>query len=222
MTTIAAGNISVDRWFWLKWAALTLASWMGGGLLMLAIAWQLVDPIARALGSPPPHDSFSAGLLVATTLAFGVGALVAGLIVGAAQRLLLGKHLAGAGRWMTATLLGYPLGIGIGIALALLVTQALRGNIDGEMPPIALLIGMAVAGATIGAAQWLVLRHERQGALLWIIASMFAFALFFWLNTLLAGTAGETLVLWGSGLLFSALTGLTMAWLLRQPAPDSA
>jgi hypothetical protein len=121
-------------------------------------------------------------------------------------------HPLGGGRWFwpawAAAFLGFPIG---GAAATLLV-----GPI--ESVAAAVLAG-AVAGAVIGAAQWLVLRRRLAVSALWVPATAAGMALGLALGQLLLGDSTTQLPLLLRGLVVGAVIGAAQAALLRGILP---
>ena len=95
----------------------------------------------------------------------------------------------------------------------------------------------AVAGASVGIAQWLILRNQLSWAGLWPLGSVLGMAIGFAAGALVIGALGsvwqDTIRLWGADVGYiaawaiglavmgsGAITGLGLVWLLRHPLPQ--
>lgn len=193
---------------WMFWA--TLGEFVG-------FAFPAVVGVA---GVGWPNGAMAAALL-------GAGA-VEGALLGAAQVHVLRRHLPGIQR------AGYILATAAAavVAYALGLTPVLLGDQLTALPLwlvilVAVPVGLVLV-ASIGTAQWLVLRRELPRSAGWILTTAAA-----WAVGLLAFTAiasplwqpGQSLVLAGligigAGLVMAAvvaaLTGVALVWLLRR------
>lgn len=174
-------------WFWAKWVALSVVGWTAG-ILLAEVA---TDSVFGASVRDGP-------LLFACT----------GLGTGAAQALLLYRHVARAWLWTLATILGSVIGAGlfdrvqahldtvsltaslavawipeIAAGLALNWTGGWCTRFDlGNQTMIdvawasAPLGAAALVGATLGLAQWTVLRRAIARAAWWVVANAAAMA----------------------------------------------
>jgi len=180
----------------------------------LWLAWTLATAAGMILGFVP--FAFLApdvnGLVLRILLP-----LVAGVLVGLFQWLVLRPYLTRAVDWVFHGGAGWALGF----ALGLVVIEALGKN------PLGALLGYVLFGLIIGALQWPMLRREIPHVATWVIASSLGWALGAYLgraalNILAAG--GEvspvvtTAVISGvTGLVAGAVTGLALVWIVRQP-----
>jgi len=135
---------------------------------------------------------------------------VTGLVLGAAQWLVLRQTIPLSGWWIVAT--------SIGLAIGLALSVAWTGT-SIELRP--LIVRAVLTGGMIGVAQWLLLRRHVAMAGLWIVVVAIGWALG-WAVTRAAGVdlSKDWLVFGASGALaFAALTGLALLYLLRHPLP---
>lgn len=149
------------------------------------------------------------GLLVSLVLGLGMLGLVAagalfGGLIGAAQWLVLRRHIRRAGWWVAASAIGWSIG----------VTAGLNGVFGYPLLPGG---GPSVLGAAIGllagVGQWLVLRETIEQAGWWVPASGVSWTVM--LSVLNLGNAYTTFPL--AGIIGGAITGLTLVWLLQNP-----
>jgi hypothetical protein len=165
-------------------------------------------PLAILLGFPiggliansvvGPVDSIGAAL---------AGGLLAGAVIGVAERLALGQLVPWI--WIAATGVGMATGLAVGAAL---VDYGIgRGDL--------VLMG-ALTGAGVGALQALVLARQRvPGAAWWAAANPPAWALG-WLVTsyVISSNVDDQFTNFGASgaLLFALLTGALLTWLFRR------
>jgi hypothetical protein len=141
--------------------------------------------------------------IMATTLGWllgriffqGIPVVISGVVVAAFQWAVLYQRIHKAWRWLLVSSLGWIIGY-------ILYIMFFSSNFRLLMGPL--------MGATVGIAQWFVLRKGVDWAGWWIIISI------------LAWTTGLTLVpgLLTSGSLPGALTGLTLVILFRFSSPE--
>jgi hypothetical protein len=174
-------------WTFWLWWILATAVGFGVGLIVGA----KVGSILEAIAGP---------LLGSLTAIAAVGASV-----GTAQWFLLRRHFPGAGWWVLATTVG-------GIVGGLLSSE-----LEASLGPS--IVRFAVFGAPIAISQWIVLRRHFRNAGWWVLAGIVV-GLWDGLAVLQAYRAFGTGVLVGFvalGVLYGAITGGVMVWLLRQP-----
>jgi hypothetical protein len=209
--------------FWFLWVLVTTASGFVGvssGVLVYAVVAFLSY---SSLGAPPSLE----GILIGS----GLGGLITGAILGISQALVLRKYFYRIRDWIVASMTYGA------ISLMLTVWQMnaawSKGWINtGEIWSKSLLLG-AVAGAIAGFLQWLVLRSQlpqasRQKTAIWLLISplsmmcsfplllfgdgSFAFNLF---SPFFKLELGHLMYL-GGFMLYAAMTGFGLVWLLRQ------
>ena len=161
---------------------------------------------------------FPLGGLAATALVGGVttpvegviGGAATGAVIGLAQWLVLRRRLALTPWWIAATAVGMGVGLALGIVL-----------LGTDTAGITLLLRGLVTGASIGIAQFALLRGSTPRAFVWpfVVACSWAIG---WLVTRAGGVdlAPQWSVFGAAGALtFQLLTGLALAWLLPQATP---
>ena len=159
-----------------------------------------------------PIGGAAATALVGPIETVGAAAIaggVAGGLIGAAQWLVLRRRLSLSALWVGATAGGMALGMALGTAFL--------GDDTAMLP---LLLRALVAGSAIGAAQGVVLRGMLPMPAIWAVVVTLGWALA-WAVSAATGLdlAPKWAVFGASGALtFQLATGLTLAYLLRQPA----
>ena len=185
---------------WATWLWWVLTSAVGGG-----VGWVLGFALAGGAGDAIGQAGFDVMLCI-----FGAS-------VASCQWLVLRPRIPQAGWWMAASTIGW-----------IIVVGAYANAMESAMGHAA--VRATVAGATVGAAQWLVLRRHVPFAGCWVPASAIGWGL----GWAAAGAVDRTVArlvsdeIVGYALLFaiiaavaSAFTGLALAWLLRRPLSES-
>ena len=119
-------------------------------------------------------------------LLFASAGIIIGMTVGFGQWLLLHAWIRGAGRWILVTTIGLGLGSTVGqMVLSSILMPCSPGTYVGvdrsvcfNIPLITLLYALcgAIGGATIGIAQWVILRKRVRHAGWWIPANLIGWA----------------------------------------------
>ncbi len=192
--------------FWLRWMSASTVG-LAVGLAVGIFTWSIVTPIFE----------FYYGLNdVGEALMFAVGGAVCGGLLGIAQRRVLQRPAPQFGWWVEASTVGGAVGWAMGGALALVVDEV----------QIFTMV-FAVGGASVGIAQWLVLRRQVDRAGWWVLASTVGWAMGVAVALALGGMRGWDLIfaiilLPVGGIVasawYGAITGGAMVWLLRQSA----
>ena len=125
-----------------------------------------------------------------------LGVAVAGVLVGVLHWLVLRRHVAGAGRWVLASL-GAAGVVGVVIF-----------GVSGVDADLAWLLGMGLFGPVVGVLHWLVLRRQVARAGWLVLASTVG-----WIGGIPLGDAISWFALGGT---YAIVTGTTLVWLLRQ------
>jgi len=169
-----------------------------------------------------PIGGSAAYLLLGPVEAVGAAALggaVTGAAVGAAQWLVLRRRLPLSALWVAVT--------GAGMAVGMTLGQVIVGDDTATVP---LLLRGLLTGAAIGIPQAVLLRAALRTPVIWAAVVTVAWAVA-WAVTAAFGVdlARKWTVFGSSGaLVFQAIAGLTLAYLLAQaartraPAPDGA
>ena len=103
--------------------------------------------------------------------------------------------------WVLASTVGLAVGLAAGAALLTIIAFSTLVGGSGIDPLTSAMEG-ALLGASVGIAQWLVLRRKVSRAGWWVLAS----------------TVGAVLLVTVVG--YGAITGGVMVWLLRQPVTE--
>jgi hypothetical protein len=145
------------------WVALTVLGLVAG----LALALPLGVPIFAVLGA-----------MVGTPVVLSI----VGFGLGTAQWPIIRRHVASSGWWIVVSALGMGVGLTVGVILVEQVGRAvLGGQVNFRMLGVAGraasfgTIGM-VGGASLGLAQWLVLRRHEANCKSWIIVNALSLA----------------------------------------------
>ncbi|HSM72967.1 MAG TPA: hypothetical protein VK851_15630 [Anaerolineales bacterium] len=143
--------------------------------------------------------------------------LIAGILIGFSQWLVLRRYLTTHSDWILAGGAAWA----AGYAFGLLIIQNLSSTAIGE------IIAYLLFGAIVGVIQWQMLRREIPSLLAWVAinslgwaaglwTSQFVLDLFF--NTPVIEPVVSTSVIAGtSGLVAGAITGLALVWIAREP-----
>ena len=196
---MTAESVQTYKGFWGGWTLASAAGFALGGMLSLPIAYGIGEIVMEAVNE-------TIGFAVAGAL-FGI---FAGGGLGAGQQLVLQLKTGWGGMWALASAAAAM--IVWAIAFPLFITIG-----EPASSPAGAVIAI-VFGLALGIGQWLVLRNHLPGAGRWILITTASLALAIGLALTLDGEGRELLSLGIAGLLAGALTGLGMAWLLRDSA----
>ena len=207
-----SSNTKIGWSIWLQWV---LASILGYGV-GTTIGNALASLIPAMTCSQSFSDSFIDRLTnfpcIQPSLGLVVIVIILGLAGGFMQWLVLRRRIAGAGWWVPASGLGFP--------IALVVADGTGRRLDIATP---ILMGI-LFGVLSGILPWIVLRRKITRAGWWVLAHL--------LGSLVGGALGILAfhamglirfyqftwaaagAMFGAGL--GAITGITLVWLLRQ------
>lgn len=201
---------------WLRWVLATAAGEFVGFGVPAAVGAAATWAIERMVGT------FAEIAMVGVMIFAGV---VEGAVLGFAQWLVLRRYIQNMARreWVLATALAAGVAWTIGMqpsTLGEMATVNSRALVGG-----AVLLG-AVFVASIGFAQWLVLRRYIQKAGCWVLANAIAWPLGVALpfGGLAMVPEGAPVVVWVvvgvvsgflMGVVVGAITGIALVWLLR-------
>jgi hypothetical protein len=135
---------------------------------------------------------------------------IAGAVIGIAQWLVLRQFLSSGVFWILASGIGLAAGLGLGLAV-----------LGARTDTVTLLLRAALTGAVIGLLQWLLLRQEFAMAGWWILA-MTIFWVLGWAITRAVGvdlSKGWAVFGISGAIVFAALSGILVVWLIRHPVP---
>lgn len=143
--------------------------------------------------------------------------LLAGVLIGVAQWLVLRQYVVGSHDWILNLAGGWV----AGYALGLFVVQELSRS------PLGALAGFILFGAIVALFQWPVLRREVPHIIPWILANVAGWTLGSYLSSLAGGALlggrhasllATTLLTAGvTGLVAGAIIGLALVWTIRKP-----
>jgi len=208
-------NAKIGWGLWLQWV---LASILGFG-----VGAAIGNSVANAIPPMTCSQSFSDSLIerltnlpcIQPSLGLVVIVIILGLTGGCMQWLVLHRYIAGAGWWVPASGLGFP--------IALVIAEGPM-RLVGDFAAAPILQGV-LFGVLSGMMPWLVLRRQIARAGWWIPAHV--------LGSLVGGALGIVsfhvvgligfyeLVWAAAGAMFGAglgaVTGIILVWLLRQP-----
>ncbi len=225
-TTLKARRALPSWSFPLLWL---VATFLGGMLYVFPVMAVHIALGLDHLSDPPRPGEIGLGMIVIAAVLCGAAC---GSTIGLAQWLILRTRIKDVGLWVAATIAGYG---SIGL-LARLVSVwypdwldwALTLIIDGKLHWLARLeadwpaaswlpgaISLTLLGATLGIAQWPVLRGRVPQAGWWIAISTAGWAL----------AAGLCVVPSRVGVVFVSyflppiVAGIGLLWLMSRPAP---
>lgn len=202
MTTLTRKDRKVGWGFAVLWVLAGIAGSFTGAALSLGVGM-----VVTAAGIPEDQVH---------PVAFGlVNGLAFGLAFGGAQWLLLRRRLDRADRWAPASILGW---LAVFLIVHTLIEPLAQSNdAVGSLP--AALVGGAIVGALLGLPQWFVLRDQLGKAGWWVAIQALALGLGISLAIALTGLAivsAGFVSLMVSLIVFQALAGMGMVWLLRE------
>lgn len=195
--TIDLDEAKVERNEFGLWLGWTLAT--AGGML---VGFLLTIPLVNVL------DLGFARLIVP---------LVAGILIGYSQWIVLRQYLISSSDWFLAGGTAWA----AGYALGLLLIQNLSSTFLGG------IVAYLLFGIIVALVQWPVLRREIPSTLTWIVVSALGWAAGLWASQLALNLffhdpviepAVSTIVIAvTSGLVAGAITGVALVWIVRQP-----
>lgn len=160
---------------------------------------------------------------VGYSLAWAVllGAALAGATLGSLQWLILRRQLTGMNWWTVASMVGFTLGFTLVWALSgarhgtAFGHHAIPHAVDG-----AGIVGGAVIGAVLGSMQ-LLLRRWRRSQMAWWMGATILGCTAGWAGAIAMPVTGVPAHFVGGatfGIVYGAVTGAALVWLLRQSA----
>ena len=206
---------NIGTGFWLQWVLASMLGFAVGAAMGNAVANSIPPMVCTQSFSDSLIDRLTNFPCIQPSLGLVLIVIILGLAGGFMQWLVLRRRIAGTGWWVPASTLGFPVAL-------VMAEGAMR---VGEIPsPI--LLGV-LFGILSGILPWLVLRRQVARAGWWVPAHL--------LGSLVGGAMGIVAfhvmaligfyqlpwaaagAMFGAGL--SAITGITLVWLLRQPIP---
>ena len=176
---------------WLLWLWWVAAGAIGGG-------------VGGTLAAPLLTIGDSDWILAANSYVY---LIVAGVVTGVLQWLLLRRYIRGAGWWVLATVIGWQAGFAAVGAIGLFIIL----DLDVYGVPTAGLSGLQF-GAVVGLAQWLVLRRQVAREGWWILVGAIGWTMSF----LVARDVGAALGGIATGALGGTLGALVVVGVVRQ------
>jgi hypothetical protein len=198
-----ARGVQVDIAFWGRWIVANALGFTVGGMLSLPISYGLGELVTEATNE---------------MIGFAVTGAIFGIFIGGGlglgQQIVLKSKTGWGGKWAL-----FSAGA-TAVVWAIIFPVLLAAGVTADS-----LAGLVVAilfGLTLGFSQWLVVRTFITQAGWWVLITAVSLTLAFGAAFALDGEGRELLAMSVAGLLSGALTGLGMAWLLRDPASVSA
>ena len=170
----------------LTWMAGAFATWAVGIGFFFGSGWLLAPNLTGSLGTP-----------LANVIAFSVGGIIFGAILGASAWVIFHHWASSLKAWVVLSAAGF--GVGATIVAGMLAIA--RNDIAW------LTGGAAVIGLTLGIAQWILLRRLPRAGW-WIVATIIGVALAFWCAFALGGEGREGVALLSSGAAYAVITAV--------------
>ena len=143
--------------------------------------------------------------------------ILAGLLIGFSQWIVLRRFMTTSADWVLAGGTGWA----VGYALGLLVIQNLSGTFFGALAAY-LLFGVIVA-----LVHWPILSREIPSVLVWVALNVLGWAAGLWVSQIflalifndpvIAPALSTSVIALSTGLVAGAITGLGLVWIARQP-----
>jgi hypothetical protein len=177
---------------WVRWVIYSLLGLIVGVISFVTVGIFAGDAIGR-------FSEFTFGVVLGATF---------GSSFGIAQWRVLRGHLRPVAAWTGATVVGFVIGGAI-----------IFGLMNGSEPDTTLLTKLGhglLLGASLGVAQWLVLRTRLYDARPWVAISVVGWVVAELVGVALTALVGPPFDLLGLFLVGSVLPGAGMAWLLKR------
>jgi hypothetical protein len=182
--------------FWAAWTLATAAGFTFGGMMSLPVAFGLGQVAMEATNE---------------IVGFAVSGALFGIFIGgglsSGQQVVLKLKTGWGSLWGWASALATAIVWAMAFPLFINFNEPASSQAGAILP---ILFGLA-----LGIGQWLVLRNHLPGAGRWILITTVSLALALGVALGLGGEGRELFSIGVGGLLAGALTGLGMAWLLR-------
>ena len=191
------GNAQALDWgLWLWWVVAGVVGWgVGWGLGWSEVEFLSVDVAAAEYG----------GVVVGVTVA------------GVLQWLVLRQRMARAAWWIVASLVSGIVAGGViyGVGGDAGFSAEVARDLD-----VGWVVEAGLYGVVLGMLQWLVLRGQVALSGLWVLASTVGWIVGDPVCSSLMDFGALSWVVFGA--VYGAITGLVLAWMLRQPSPAAA
>ena len=191
------GNAQAPDWgMWLWWVVAGVVGWgVGWGLGWSEVEFMSVDVAAAEYG----------GVVVGVTVA------------GVLQWLVLRQRMARAAWWIVASLVSGIVAGGViyGVGGDAGFSAEVARDLD-----VGWVVEAGLYGVVLGMLQWLVLRGQVALSGLWVLASTVGWIVGDPVCSSLMDFGALSWVVFGA--VYSAITGIVLVWLLRQPATAAA
>ena len=177
-----------------------------GSEFILWLSWTLATALGMLLGYLPLA-------LVVGPLDLGlvrvIVPIVAGLLLGLAQWLVLRPYVATSYDWIINQAAGWVVGFALGLFAVQLLAQTAIGT----------LAGFILFGAIVSLFQWPVLRREMPQLLPWLLANVVGWTLGAFLSQAAASLLFQNNLpsTFTSVVVTVGITGLALVWIVRQP-----
>jgi hypothetical protein len=193
-------QMQFDWTFGLQWLAACGLGIALAGMLAFASVWSVGEIVENAFGETAAL--IAAGAIFGTLFTLGASA---------GTGLVIRRKGINTARWIAYSVIGGAIGGMLGFTFALTLFDATT------MPEVwtGLLLGISL-GLPMGIDQWLLLRQAGENTNVWPVITSLAFVLAMMIGVPLGGEGREWLSLGTVGLLFGAISGLGMMWLLRK------
>ena len=177
------------------------------------LGWTLATTFGMLVGYLP---SFFLVNILDLGLARLIVPILAGLLIGFSQWVVLRRYVSDISDWILAGGAGWA----VGYILGLFIINSLMGL------PLGGFVGYVLFGVIVAVAQWPILIREIPNLLAWILANVAGWTLGFYASQLslnllegpaIAPAVSMTLVSTVSGLVAGAITGLALVWIVRRP-----
>jgi hypothetical protein len=177
------------------------------------LGWTLATTFGMLVGYLP---SFFLVNIVDLGLARLIVPVLAGLLIGFSQWVVLRRYVSNISDWILAGGAGWA----VGYIFGLFVINSLIGL------PLGGFLGYVLFGVIVAVAQWPILSREIPNLLTWVVANVAGWTLGFYASQLslnlfegpaIAPALSVTLVSTVSGLIAGAITGIALVWIVRQP-----
>jgi hypothetical protein len=191
MTTTTFKERAVFLLFWVLASTAGLVLGLVGGTIVGMPASLLLDMLGLGI------------------LGMAVIGAVYGAAIGLAQWLTLRYFVSWASRWVLYSAAGGSVGFLVGYVAGLAVEERMGNSIHG-----------LVLGASLGVAQWFILRRAVPWAWLWIAVSTVGMGIV-WSFPIAIMAEGGILRLAVQTIAYGVMTGGCLLWLMRRGEPDT-